>query len=200
MEEEVPKKAKPQRKRKQSTSPPVDVGCFDLLKKLSCSVQCGSKTVSVKESVSSGSSEMSVPEKKKITRRRKKSTETPKVKRKRGNQTDIKTDSQWKHHQSMVWIELVNMTALDWNTVTMDLQRSVNNLALYVLESMSAPTWLPTFVSTLDLTKPPPGYEDLTKPPPVYEASTEVSEMSDEKPPSRQKKPPKKKPKMNNAS
>ena len=92
------------------------------------------------------------------------------------------------------------MTALDWNTVTMDLQRSVNNLALYVLESMSAPTWLPTFVSTLDLTKPPPGYEDLIKPPPVYEASTEVSEMSDEKPPSRQKKPPKKKPKINNAS
>ena len=94
MEEEVPKKAKPQRKRKKSTSPPVDVGCFDLLKKLSCSVQCGSKTVSVKESVSSGSSEMSVSEKKKTTRRRKKSTETPKVKRKRGNQTDIKTDSQ----------------------------------------------------------------------------------------------------------
>ena len=80
------------------------------------------------------------------------------------------------------------MAALDWNTETTDLQRSVNNLALYVLESMSAPTWTPSFLSELDLTKPPPGYE----------VSPEASEMSEEKPPSNQgaKKQPKKKKKM----
>ena len=80
------------------------------------------------------------------------------------------------------------MTALDWNMVTMDLQRSVNNLALYVLESMSAPTWVPTFLPDLDVSKPPPGYED----------SPEDSVMSDEKAPSQQspKKPPKKRKKI----
>jgi hypothetical protein len=48
--------------------------------------------------------------------------------------------------------------ALDWTTVTMDLQRAVNNLALYVLESMTPMAWPPTACPPVDVTQPPPGY------------------------------------------
>ena len=197
----VAKSAQPQRKRKQSTSTPVEVGCFDLLRKLACSVQCGGKTLSVKDAVPSysSSSDISVPEENATKNKRKKSNNSPKAKPKRKHpsrssliETDKKANPLPDQHQSLVWAECANMSALDWNMVTTDLQRSVNNLALYVLESMSAPTWTPAFLSELDLTKPPPGYE----------VSPEDSEMSDEKTPSRQgaKKPPRNKKKMNEQS
>lgn len=48
--------------------------------------------------------------------------------------------------------------ALDWTTVTMDLQRAVNNLALFVLESMTPMVWHPTVCPPVDITQPPPGY------------------------------------------
>jgi hypothetical protein len=47
------------------------------------------------------------------------------------------------------------MEPMNWTTVVMDLQRSVNNLALYVLESMTPPLWL----ANVDVTQPPPGYK-----------------------------------------
>jgi hypothetical protein len=50
-------------------------------------------------------------------------------------------------------------TPLDWNTVTADLQRSVNNCALCILQSMTPPVWMSTFLSQVDVTQPPPGYE-----------------------------------------
>jgi len=61
--------------------------------------------------------------------------------------------------------------ALDWNTVTMDLQRSVNNLALFVLESMTPPNWTQTFFPDVDLTQPPPP----PPPPPGYESMSRSS-------------------------
>jgi hypothetical protein len=56
--------------------------------------------------------------------------------------------------------------ALDWTTVTMDLQRAVNNLALYVLESMTPMVWNPTFCpsAAVDVTQPPPGYKEVSNP------------------------------------
>ena len=187
---------KSRQKRKQSTSPPAEVRCFDVIKQLACSVNCGGKTISIKETepitCSSSASDTSIPEKKKTLRKRKKSNQSSKTKLKRGHvsphlspETDKRPEKNPDQHQSLAWAKRVNMAALDWNMVTMDLQRSVNNLALYVLESMSAPTWVPTFLPQLDVSKLPPGYED----------STENSVMSDQQSPSNQgaKKPPKKK-------
>ena len=99
-------------KRKQSTSPPVEVGCFDLLKQLACSLQCGGKTLSVKETVpitsSSSASDTSIPEKKK-TCKRKKSTQASKAKLKRQQTspppspvTDKRPEKQTDQHQSSV--------------------------------------------------------------------------------------------------
>jgi len=51
---------------------------------------------------------------------------------------------------------------LDWNTVTADLQRSVNNCAIYILESMTPHAWLSTFLPQVDMTQPPPGYEEYS--------------------------------------
>ena len=104
---------KSRQKRKQSTSPPVDVGCFDLLKQLACSVQCGGKTISVKETVpiisSSSASDTSIPEKKKTFRKRKKSGESSKTKKKRQQtlppespQTDKKAEKNPDQHQSLL--------------------------------------------------------------------------------------------------
>lgn len=65
-----------------------------------------------------------------------------------------------------------NGASLDWNTVTSDLQRSVNNLALFVLESMTVPTWLPTLFQG----NPLPVAIDMCKPPPaIYDLPTELS-------------------------
>ena len=99
-------------KRKQSTSPSVEVGCFDLLKQLACSLQCGGKTLSVKETVpiisSSSASDTSIPEKKK-TCKRKKSTQASKAKLKRQQTspppspvTDKRPEIQTDQHQSSV--------------------------------------------------------------------------------------------------
>ena len=75
-------------------------------------------------------------------------------------------------------------STMNWNTVVMDLQRSVNNLALYVLESMAPPTWLATF---LDVNQPPPGYGSMSH------ASSEANEKPPPKNrpgPGRKKKTP----------
>ena len=62
-------------------------------------------------------------------------------------------------HQLIVDFETINIAmALDWTTVTLDLQRAVNNLALYVLESMKPPSWNQTICPYIDVTQPPPGY------------------------------------------
>ena len=94
-------------------------------------------------------------------------------------------------HQSRAATEPDNMSApppLDWNTVTADLQRSVNNCALYVLESMTPPTWLSMFLPQVDVTQPPPGYEvleDETQKPPAKRRSTndQNSELAKKKKP-----------------
>lgn len=72
-------------------------------------------------------------------------------------------------------------TPIDWNTIVTDLQRSVNNLALYVLESMSPPTWISTFLPNVDVSKPPPGYEPLSE-------VVVVDEKPKRRPPSEKKK------------
>jgi hypothetical protein len=41
------------------------------------------------------------------------------------------------------------MSTTDWNTVTSDLQRAANNLAWFVLESMTIPGQPPSFLSTM---------------------------------------------------
>ena len=105
------KSTRSQRKRKKSTSPPVDVevGCFDLLKKLSCSVQCGGKTLSIKETMppSSSSSETLVPEEQKHAIKRKKPDNASKVTLKRKHssrsslpETDKKANEVLDQHQS----------------------------------------------------------------------------------------------------
>ena len=43
------------------------------------------------------------------------------------------------------------MSATDWNTVTSDLQRAANNLAWFVLESMTVPGQPPSFISAMPL-------------------------------------------------
>ena len=106
----VAKTDRSQRKRKKSTSPPVEVGCFDLLRKLSCSVQCGGKTLSVKETEPySSSSEASIPEDNKTKSKRKKSNDSPKAKPKRKHPsrssligTDKKANPLPDQHQSLV--------------------------------------------------------------------------------------------------
>ena len=104
------KSTRSQRKRKKSTSPPVEVGCFDLLKKLSCSVQCGGKTLSIKETMppSSSSSETLVPEEQKHAIKRKKPDNASKVTLKRKHssrsslpETDKKANKILDQHQSL---------------------------------------------------------------------------------------------------
>ena len=92
MEEEVIKKVKSQRKRKLPESPPVEVGCFDLLKNLSCSVQCGGKIFSVAES--EPSLETPTTEIKEAPSRRKKWTKLPKLKRKRLKKSPLKKNKK----------------------------------------------------------------------------------------------------------
>ena len=104
------KSTRSQRKRKKSTSPPVEVGCFDLLKKLSCSVHCGGKTLSIKETMppSSSSSETLVPEEQKHAIKRKKPDNASKVTLKRKHssrsslpETDKKANEVLDQHQSL---------------------------------------------------------------------------------------------------
>lgn len=47
------------------------------------------------------------------------------------------------------------MSTTDWNTVTSDLQRAANNLAWFVLESMTIPGQPPPFVSLQNVAAPP---------------------------------------------
>ena len=107
----VAKTARSQRKRKQSPDSPVEVGCFDMLRKLSCSVQCGGKTWSVKETAPSysSSSETSIPEDNKTKSKRKKPNNSPQVKPKRKHpsrssliETDKKANPLPDQHQSLV--------------------------------------------------------------------------------------------------
>lgn len=43
------------------------------------------------------------------------------------------------------------MSTTDWNTVTSDLQRAANNLAWFVLESMTIPGQPPPFLSSMPI-------------------------------------------------
>ena len=89
--------------------------------------------------------------------------------------------------QSCVDLQPNNMdtfSTTDWNTVVMDLQRAANNLALFVLESMTPPVWLASFLRNVDVTQPPPGYQNLSS-----FSSEETLAMDDKPNPTAKRRP-----------